>query len=70
MPSTALDQREAKLGKVIEFSRQGRPVKARPEAGAVGQLLMFTGVRYERAVTVTQAGPRTPQPANPRRTQG
>lgn len=58
------------MGKIIEFPRQERPVEERLEAGPFGQLLMFTGVRYERMVTVAQDSPRTPQPANPRRTQG
>ena len=68
--ATALDQQEANLGKVIEFAKQERPAKTQDGTGPMGQLLIFTGVRYERTLPVAQPGPRTPQPANPRRTRG
>jgi hypothetical protein len=39
---------EARLGKLVQFNKRGRAGKARAEAPQTGQVVLFTGVRYER----------------------
>jgi hypothetical protein len=60
---------EASLGKLLEFDRRGRPSKRRPFQPGDGQVVMFTGVRYQRAVAATSETT-TPPPAKPRRKRG
>jgi len=48
---------EAQLGKLVQFDRRGRHPKARPESSGKGQVVLFTGVRYERDGTPLPAKP-------------
>jgi hypothetical protein len=58
---------EASLGKLVKFDRQHRP--ATPSATVPGgaQILIFTGVRYERG---TPAPPTRVDPTRPKRKRG
>jgi hypothetical protein len=39
---------EAWLGKLVQLPKQGRISKARPQADGTGEIVLFTGIRYER----------------------
>ena len=57
------------MGKLVQFDKRGRPIKHRPFQPGDGQVVMFTGVRYERP-DAPAAGNTTPPPAKPRRKRG
>jgi hypothetical protein len=42
---------EASLGKLLKFSRRERPASAGPIPPGSAQIVIFTGVRYERGTT-------------------
>ena len=39
---------EAGLGKLVQFDRRERNPKARPDHSGTAEIVIFTGVRYER----------------------
>ncbi len=39
---------EAGLGKLVHLDKRRRPARPRPDPATGGQVVMFTGVRYER----------------------
>jgi hypothetical protein len=39
---------EAGVGTLVKFDQRGRPASKRPRNVAGAQILLFTGVRYER----------------------
>jgi hypothetical protein len=59
------------LGKLVQFDKRGRAAKHRPFQPGDGQVVMFTGVRYERPNAPPISGTTTPNPpAKPRRKRG
>ena len=48
---------ERKLGNLVQFERRKEPETDRPAAAAEAEILIFTGVRYERQ---TDAAPTKP----------
>jgi hypothetical protein len=58
---------EASLGKLVKFDQRRQPPISRVRtAGASAQILMFTGVRYERGTPPTT----TADPSRPKRKRG
>ena len=57
---------EAGLGKLVPFQKPARSAKARPVSGK-GEVVIFTGVRYEREVV---APGKPPASARPKRKRG
>jgi hypothetical protein len=54
------------LGKLVPFHKPARPARAKPLAGK-GEVVIFTGVRYERdAVTPGKPPARTARPKRKR----
>lgn len=51
---------EAGLGKLVQFDKRGRHPKARPINPGNAQILIFTGVRYERDGTPVPGKPMGP----------
>jgi hypothetical protein len=45
------------LGKLVQFDKRGRHPKARPVNPGNAQILMFTGVRYQRDGTPVPGKP-------------
>lgn len=45
------------MGKLVQFERRGRHPKARPINPGVAQIVLFTGVRYERDGTPVPGKP-------------
>ena len=45
------------LGKLVQFDKRGRHPKARPLVTGNAQIVLFTGVRYERDVTPVPGKP-------------
>lgn len=39
---------EARLGKLVQLPKRGRTPKARSQSAGTGEIVLFTGVRYER----------------------
>lgn len=39
---------EARLGKLVQFTKRGRTSKTRSQSAEPGEIVLFTGVRYER----------------------
>jgi hypothetical protein len=54
------------LGKLVPFQKPARPVRVKPLSGK-GEVVIFTGVRYERE-TVSPGKP--PASARPKRKRG
>ncbi|WP_162783707.1 hypothetical protein [Devosia naphthalenivorans] len=54
------------MGKLVKFDSRRKPAPARPQAGGSAQILMFTGVRYERGVQPTTSI----DPSRPKRKRG
>ncbi len=48
VPRTSPHPPEARLGKLVLFEKRGRSPKARPEPAEPAEIVLFTGVRYER----------------------
>jgi len=48
------------LGKLVQFDKRGRHPKARPITRGNAQILIFTGVRYERDGTPVPGKPLRP----------
>ena len=42
---------ERRMGKLVRFDRSGRPISAHNAKTGEAQILLFTGVRYERNAT-------------------
>ncbi len=57
---------EAGLGKLVTFQKSVRSAKAKPVTGQ-GEVVLFTGVRYERD---TAAPDKPPATARPKRKRG
>jgi len=55
------------LGKLVSFEKRRRPVRPRSESGA-GQVVIFTGVRYERGTSDLPTNGTSP--ARPKRKRG
>jgi hypothetical protein len=45
------------LGKLVQFDRRGRQAKARGVQAGPGEVVLFTGVRYERDGTPLPSKP-------------
>jgi hypothetical protein len=58
--------KEAALGKLVPFQKPARPVRAKPLSGK-GEVVIFTGVRYERD---TVAPGKPPASARTKRKRG
>jgi hypothetical protein len=60
----APSQRRGKLGKLVQFERraQGR-APGRPDRSTKAEILIFTGVRYEREAPVAPDVPSKPTPS-------
>lgn len=56
------------MGKLVPFERTTRAAKSRPPASAEGQVVMFTGVRYQRGTPPLPDDGKTP--ARPKRKRG
>ncbi len=39
---------EARLGKLVQLPKRGRTPKSRSQSAGTGEVVLFTGVRYER----------------------
>ena len=37
------------MGKLVQFLKGARPARPRPESATTAEVVLFTGVRYERA---------------------
>ena len=37
------------MGKLVQFTKRGRTPKVRPEGAETAEVVLFTGVRYERS---------------------
>jgi hypothetical protein len=59
---------EAGMGKLVPFEKGRRLVRARLAAPPEGQVVIFTGVRYQRGVPVLPDDGRTPE--RPKRKRG
>lgn len=57
---------EASLGKLVKFDQRRKPPISRVRAGGSAQILLFTGVRYERGTPPTS----TIDPSRPKRKRG
>ena len=58
--ATALVRRQDRsqaLGKLVQFDKRGRHPKARPLLVGAAQIVLFTGVRYERDGTPVPGKP-------------
>jgi len=56
------------LGKLVSFDKHRRPLRPRPAEGTEAQVVIFTGVRYERPEPhLPNNGP---APARPKRKRG
>jgi hypothetical protein len=59
------------LGKLVQFDRRQRDLKPRTGRSNPAEILIFTGVRYERAETKEPDKPTaTSSPARPKRKRG
>lgn len=56
------------MGKLVPFEKGRRLVRARLAAPPEGQVVIFTGVRYQRGVPVLPDDGRTPE--RPKRKRG
>jgi len=56
------------LGKLVPFEKGRRPPRAKNANGSSGQILIFTGVRYERGGAPLPSDGNTP--ARPKRKRG
>lgn len=56
------------MGKLVPFEKRLRPAKAKSADGSGGQILIFTGVRYERSGAPMPSDGNTP--ARPKRKRG
>jgi hypothetical protein len=61
-----MPRKEAGLGKLVPFQKPARPTKGKPVHGQ-GEIVLFTGVRYERD---TVAPGKPPASARPKRKRG
>jgi hypothetical protein len=59
---------EADLGKLVSMDKHRRPFRPKPAAGAEGEIVIFTGVRYERRDPLQPNN--GPTPARPKRKRG
>ncbi len=59
---------EASLGKLVKFELRERPAAAVGKPCGNAQILLFTGVRYERGTTCPPADLR--DPSRPKRRRG
>ena len=50
-------KRSRALGKLVQFEKRGRQPKVRPLTSGVAQIVLFTGVRYERDGTPVPGKP-------------
>lgn len=57
---------EASLGKLVKFDRRRKPASAGRQSPGDAQILMFTGVRYERGTPPTKSV----DPSRPKRKRG
>ena len=57
---------EASLGKLVKFDQRRKPAPNRIRAGGSAQILIFTGVRYERGTPPSS----TIDPSRPKRKRG
>jgi hypothetical protein len=57
---------EAGVGKLVPFQKPARPAKPKPTTGQ-GEVILFTGVRYQRDVV---APGKPPSSARPKRKRG
>jgi hypothetical protein len=57
---------EASLGKLVKFDSRQKPDAARVRGTDTAQILIFTGVRYERGTPPTN----TVDPSRPKRKRG
>jgi hypothetical protein len=56
--------REANLGKLVSLEKRRRPLRVKPAAGTEAQVVMFTGVRYQRdepGVPTSDPSPKRPK---------
>lgn len=65
---TCPGKREADLGKLVPFDNRKRLGRRKAGDGADAQILMFTGVRYDRSGTTLPTNGSTP--ARPKRKRG
>ncbi len=56
------------MGKLVSFEKRRRNTPRKPSAGNLGQVVIFTGVRYERGSDGTPADGSTP--LKPKRKRG
>jgi hypothetical protein len=56
------------LGKLVPFEKRRRPARPKTADGLGGQILIFTGVRYERGGAPMPSDGNTP--ARPKRKRG
>ncbi len=63
---------EADLGKLVTFDKRRHPQRSEPvsDTSTGGQVLIFTGVRYERGVPPVPRDGTTTTPARPKRKRG
>lgn len=59
---------EARLGKVVTFDKRRRAARPKAEESATGQVVIFTGVRYERGPASLPSDGSTP--LKPKRKRG
>jgi hypothetical protein len=57
---------EASLGKLVKFDQRQKPPVREARAGGSAQILLFTGVRYERGTPPVT----TIDPSRPKRKRG
>lgn len=60
------------MGKLVTFDKRRHPQRSEPaaEAPTGGQVLIFTGVRYERTAPSAPRDGSTTTPARPKRKRG
>ena len=62
------EQLEDSLGKLVNFDRRRKPASAGMRSAGDAQILMFTGVRYERGTPPSPS--KTMGPPRPKRKRG
>lgn len=50
-PGNVAHPPEARLGKLVQLPKRGRTLKTRSQSAGPGEVVLFTGIRYERPTT-------------------
>jgi hypothetical protein len=61
---------EAGLGKLVKFDQRRRPPSSTVRAGGSAQILIFTGVRYERGIPPSSTVDPSRPNSRPKRKRG